>query len=163
LIALSGNKLSVEDLDSANGTFLNGKRIRDKQSVSPGDLLEVGPLTFSVQFQFSTPAETGKYEPKKQAGVAGDWIPLADTPASNAEGWVVVEAEEVADDRPVTQPMLSAEGVELEVVGEGDTDAPHAKKAADDKEEFDVILDDCEPLNLPPDADLRDIISKMDK
>src|SRR6516162_9247472 len=48
--------VTVEDLDSANGTFLNGKRIMGKQVVRPNDSLEVGPLTFLVQYELTSAA-----------------------------------------------------------------------------------------------------------
>src|SRR5579864_8454004 len=43
--------LMVEDLQSANGTFLNGVRVKDTQEVRPGDRLEVGPVTFLIKYQ----------------------------------------------------------------------------------------------------------------
>src|SRR5437870_8147434 len=35
--------LVVEDLDSANGTYLNGERVTKPRKVKPGDRLEIGP------------------------------------------------------------------------------------------------------------------------
>ena len=47
---LNQNKESVKirDLDSRNGTFLNGKRI-DETTVQAGDYIRIGPLTFLLQ------------------------------------------------------------------------------------------------------------------
>src|SRR5690242_15777867 len=45
--------VSVEDLESINGTFLNGVRVRDTQMVRPGDRLTVGPATFVVEYELS--------------------------------------------------------------------------------------------------------------
>jgi len=47
---LNQNKESVKirDLDSRNGTFLNGKRINET-TVQPGDYIRIGPLTFLLQ------------------------------------------------------------------------------------------------------------------
>src|SRR5882672_12601838 len=41
---------SVEDLASANGTFVNGKRLRLRRPLKPGDLLRVGSteMVFSL-------------------------------------------------------------------------------------------------------------------
>jgi pSer/pThr/pTyr-binding forkhead associated (FHA) protein len=47
--------LTVEDLESANGTYLNGQRIQEPRAVRPGDRLEVGPVIFVVKYQL-TPA-----------------------------------------------------------------------------------------------------------
>ena len=39
----------ISDLDSSNGTFVNGERITETQ-LAPGDKLRVGPLTCEIQF-----------------------------------------------------------------------------------------------------------------
>jgi pSer/pThr/pTyr-binding forkhead associated (FHA) protein len=41
--------LKIRDLRSSNGTFLNGQKIGDETEVKPGDNLQVGPLTFTIQ------------------------------------------------------------------------------------------------------------------
>jgi len=47
---LNQNKeaVKIRDLDSRNGTFLNGKRI-DEATVKAGDYIRIGPLTFLLQ------------------------------------------------------------------------------------------------------------------
>lgn len=42
------DELRVKDLGSANGTFVNGRRVRQSE-LSPGDLLSVGPVVFVVR------------------------------------------------------------------------------------------------------------------
>jgi hypothetical protein len=54
-LTLEEGLLHVEDLESANGTFLNGQRVRGKAIVRPGDQLGVGPITFVVEYEL-TPA-----------------------------------------------------------------------------------------------------------
>lgn len=44
----SDGALTVRDLGSHNGTYVNGERIQEV-SVRPGDYLKIGPLTFVVQ------------------------------------------------------------------------------------------------------------------
>jgi pSer/pThr/pTyr-binding forkhead associated (FHA) protein len=43
LIATAGGGLEVRDLDSTNGTFVNGKRIQTAQ-IEPGDRIQIGRL-----------------------------------------------------------------------------------------------------------------------
>jgi pSer/pThr/pTyr-binding forkhead associated (FHA) protein len=43
-----GGVLKIRDLDSRNGTHLNGKRI-DEAAIQPGDSIKIGPLTFVLQ------------------------------------------------------------------------------------------------------------------
>ena len=42
LIASNGKKVIVIDLNSTNGTFVNGKNIGPKQTLKDGDILELG-------------------------------------------------------------------------------------------------------------------------
>lgn len=48
IVFIEGDDYFLEDLDSANGTYLNGKRIHEPQKLSPHDRIEV----FDVGFQF---------------------------------------------------------------------------------------------------------------
>jgi pSer/pThr/pTyr-binding forkhead associated (FHA) protein len=48
-----GGLLFVEDLESVNGTFLNGESVRQRVVVRPGDHLEVGPVTFTVEYELT--------------------------------------------------------------------------------------------------------------
>jgi len=43
-----GTRLVVRDKASANGTLVNGKKVRE-QVLQPGDELQIGPLTFTVE------------------------------------------------------------------------------------------------------------------
>lgn len=47
-LAISGSTLTVRDMGSSNGTFVNGKRVAETE-LSAGDRLRVGPVTFLVQ------------------------------------------------------------------------------------------------------------------
>jgi pSer/pThr/pTyr-binding forkhead associated (FHA) protein len=50
LVSVREGTVMVEDLASVNGTFVNGKRVDGKQLLYPGDRLEVGPVTFLVEY-----------------------------------------------------------------------------------------------------------------
>lgn len=41
-------ELSIRDLDSSNGTFVNRERIKTRELL-PGDLISIGPVVFVVQ------------------------------------------------------------------------------------------------------------------
>jgi pSer/pThr/pTyr-binding forkhead associated (FHA) protein len=47
-IAVEKNVVTVKDLGSSNGTFINGKRIAEAP-LAAGDRLRLGPVTFVVQ------------------------------------------------------------------------------------------------------------------
>lgn len=46
---LDGGHLRLRDLDSRNGTFLNGDRVTDQADINPGDKIQIGPLNFIAQ------------------------------------------------------------------------------------------------------------------
>ncbi len=50
LLSIRAGAVTVEDLASVNGTLVNGRRISGRQLLYPGDRLEVGPVTFLVQY-----------------------------------------------------------------------------------------------------------------
>ena len=48
LIQKQANEYFLSDLGSANGTFVNGKRVRSKVTLRTGDQISIGPLHFLV-------------------------------------------------------------------------------------------------------------------
>jgi pSer/pThr/pTyr-binding forkhead associated (FHA) protein len=46
LTALAGGELEITDLESTNGTYVNGERIETARRLSPGDRLLVGRVEF---------------------------------------------------------------------------------------------------------------------
>ena len=57
-LSRQGGTVTVEDLDSANGTYLNGKRVA-RSEVGPGDLIVVGPFQLLIE---PVPAAPGAAE-----------------------------------------------------------------------------------------------------
>jgi len=97
----SGGSVIVEDLDSTNGTFVNGERIRGPIKVGPGDQVRVGRTTLEI-------------EPDQRADDTIVSLPLRpdEIPSSEARPSVEVSGESVD---------VSAESVD--VVAEEDDDA----------------------------------------
>ncbi len=71
---LNQNKeaVKIRDLDSRNGTFLNGKRI-EETTLQPGDYIRIGPLTFLLQIDGEpekiVPPKPKQAKPKSAAKV----------------------------------------------------------------------------------------------
>src|SRR5262249_62421099 len=63
LLSIHEGVLSVEDLDSVNGTRVNGRPVTAKQVLRSGDLLEIGPLRLVVDYE---PLQAGA--PRKTRG-----------------------------------------------------------------------------------------------
>lgn len=47
-LSRGGNQITVEDLGSTNGTFVNGQRISGAVAVKPGDIIGLGSYTFRL-------------------------------------------------------------------------------------------------------------------
>ncbi|MBM4104528.1 MAG: FHA domain-containing protein [Planctomycetes bacterium] len=60
-IDIDQNKLTVRDLHSKNGTYVNGQRVEEYR-LSPGDQLRLGSVTFVVQID-GIPAEIAGIKP----------------------------------------------------------------------------------------------------
>lgn len=83
-------ELTVRDLGSSNGTFVNGQRITDVTFLSPGDELRIGPLTLVAEYEIEAPAETPAPAPEQV---------IDDQPKTDALGSIssVVHYQENAD------------------------------------------------------------------
>jgi pSer/pThr/pTyr-binding forkhead associated (FHA) protein len=85
-VRLKGDQLEVEDLGSANGTFVNGSRIEDVVKVGGGAKIRVGRTEFEVRGVL--PTRSGKHDLTQAAA-----SPIADPEATRA--------------RPVLDPELT--------------------------------------------------------
>ena len=57
-VIVKGDEVEIEDLNSKNGTFVNGERIRQKKTVRPGDSIKIGNKECSLTLPGSS-RETG--------------------------------------------------------------------------------------------------------
>lgn len=58
------NASYIEDLDSTNGTLVNGKPIK-KHTVHPGDIIKIGNLHFTIEPGETVDSGAGIERPKK--------------------------------------------------------------------------------------------------
>lgn len=137
----------AEDLESVNGTFLNGKRIRDSEIVRPGDRLSLGAVTFIVEYRLTAEAQrrlTGEID-YEVVEADGDTQPVEDAPEPTA---ALVELEEIEEAplqsttslMPVIEPTSEVEAIDPEV----------------------PVLSDQEELHLPEGGELRDFLIELD-
>ena len=85
-ITVTDSEISIQDLNSRNGTFVNGERISRPHSLAMGDQLRVGPLEFLVTYL--RPVKAVVTQPKASdddmAGLIDDWLAEADADASDS-------------------------------------------------------------------------------
>jgi pSer/pThr/pTyr-binding forkhead associated (FHA) protein len=66
----NNESLKIRDLDSRNGTFINGKRINEETEAQAGDYITILPLTFLLQINGEpkkiAPPNWSKPAPKEQ-------------------------------------------------------------------------------------------------
>jgi pSer/pThr/pTyr-binding forkhead associated (FHA) protein len=60
-LLVADDSVKVKDLNSSNGTFVNGKRVTEVE-LNPGDRLQIGPVSFTVQID-GKPEDIQQLEP----------------------------------------------------------------------------------------------------
>jgi pSer/pThr/pTyr-binding forkhead associated (FHA) protein len=78
-----GDLLKVEDLGSANGTYLNGQRVQESL-LAPGDTVQVGPVVFVLQID-GVPADDELRPVIAESASAGAGGAAPDVHASNPD------------------------------------------------------------------------------
>jgi pSer/pThr/pTyr-binding forkhead associated (FHA) protein len=161
-LSVQDGYVTVEDLDSFNGTYLNGERVNGKRPVRPGDRLGVGPVTFLVEYELTQTALQALNQrfPSvvSQPVVEEEAQPVIlaepeDQPIGLAEPEEEPLAVDFLDDEPeeLAEPILLSEDEILEEV--------HPLQS----EEVAADFDDNAPWQLPNPDQLRDILKEMDK
>jgi pSer/pThr/pTyr-binding forkhead associated (FHA) protein len=161
-LSVQDDVLMAEDLDSANGTYVNGERIGGLVAVRPGDRLEIGPVTFEVKYSLSPKAVDYLLKQSRSGEV----------PVVDVEELTEVQdapVEEAVPDALVLDEVEEQETVQLEMVAE-ETPSPAAKDAdttapeiVDDEPVAAEIFEDRDRWQMPAGEDIRDILSKLDE
>ena len=77
IMSVRGNRVTIEDLHSANGTYVDGEQIDRATPIEDGRVVQIGDCLFRVS-ETPAPAQGGA-EPEAGAGdVAGDGVPAQD-------------------------------------------------------------------------------------
>jgi predicted component of type VI protein secretion system len=114
----SGGKLTIRDLGSSNGTYVNGKRVLGQQALTVGDEVTLGAVTLRVA-KLGQAAATGPAKASSPKPTAGDTAVVEAIPVSDEEEEFEMEFEQ------------SEPEVELDVIplADDDTVTPAAKPA----------------------------------
>jgi pSer/pThr/pTyr-binding forkhead associated (FHA) protein len=79
-LTVQGTKITVKDMGSSNGTYVNGKRVQQEQELAAGDRLQLGLVVFVVQVD-GKPAEVSpptREETVQRPTAAGSGAAAAD-------------------------------------------------------------------------------------
>jgi pSer/pThr/pTyr-binding forkhead associated (FHA) protein len=91
---LQDGVVTVQDLGSRNGTFVNGKQLTEPCQIKDRDLVQVGPLTFAVSIEG---ADVATVQPVASGvGVAS----LDEVGHAEIESWLVADSVSPTPDRP---------------------------------------------------------------
>jgi pSer/pThr/pTyr-binding forkhead associated (FHA) protein len=143
--------LTAEDMDSVNGTFLNGKRLTSVQTVHPGDKLDIGPVSFTVEYELSAKAR-GKMQPKEDPSELLEALTDGD----------IMDVEPVEDDLPELE-ILDAPPRPGRGPADPDLELEPTNQAADPLAPLEADFDfDAAPWQMPDGGDLRGLLDGMD-
>jgi len=163
--------VTVEDLDSVNGTFLNGRRIKRSELVRPGDQIDVGPVRFTIEYDLTQQAWDRLYGGQDDLEVLDG---LSD--GEEIEDMVILEGESTTD----FSANDDLEPLELELVDELEEERPPPKKTGKNQppapprkppskspnDDLDLIPPNFTfnsvPWDMPEGEDLRDLLSQME-
>lgn len=145
-LLLKDGLVTLEDLDSANGTFLNGRRVKAPETVHPGDAIEVGPVTFVIEYELTT-------EALRRLRRDDDDPPMVEAVEDDFADAEVVDADELPRIEPLADEELDIREDELLDVGPAD--------------EGDFVPDDFDveptPWQVPGGSQLRDLLSGLEE
>lgn len=135
-ISIEGDKLTVKDLASSNGTYVNNERI-NKSEVKAGDRLVIGPVVFTMQVD-GEPEEIQQIKTRGQllaeGSRAGEETPV------DLESEIAAGLGSGADDSGAGEMELAETAVNPARSGEetGDADPMSALEAISDEEDDDT-------------------------
>ena len=139
LVTFQDDLLAVEDLSSANGTFINGHRIAKREFLRPGDKLKIGPVTLLIQYQLSQAAIDRLLKEGEEEFVAAPLDEVEVVPeggGQDAEVELVLDADEDAplvmdeplDETPEGDPLEALRAIEEKSGGATTPPPPHTTK-----------------------------------
>ena len=141
-IRLQGSSVTIEDLKSVNGSFLNGVRVYGTEQVRPGDRLEIGPVTFLVEYQQTDKSDRPTPPRLPQAIPLPEALPAA-IPVPDGDFVEAIPLDEAAE-KPTVLP-------------------PHTAQGSDGADDVPLEFDQEEGWRLPEGKDLRDLLSSADE
>jgi pSer/pThr/pTyr-binding forkhead associated (FHA) protein len=152
-IRIANGYLTVQDLGSVNGTFVNGMRVVNQEVVRPGDHLEIGPVRFIVEYELTPDAldRLSQYSAPAFVEPIVGGEPILD----------VLEVKEAVEEIPVLEVVEEIPA--LEIVEEEDPLIPgDDMKLEVPSTGQEANGGDADQWYIPPADELRDILAELD-
>lgn len=109
LILVEGESVTVEDLKSRNGTYVNGERIPAKTTVKSGDIVRVGPLELKVSLPVPAGTPAGPVAPAAVDDVSR-WLMADDEPVGMFDTTQTIRVPDPpAQEAPAAEPVVGGE------------------------------------------------------
>ncbi len=148
---LNDGLVTIEDLGSVNGTFLNGQRVNQSEIVRPGDSVEVGPVRFVVEYELTPDALDRLHTIDSE-------VEQVDVLEGLADGEVIADEE-----LPVLQELEELEETSLPLIEQVEvkTDYEVTPEQVEELAALPVDFDfDAASWQMPEGGDLRDLMSE---
>jgi predicted component of type VI protein secretion system len=170
LLSFKNDLLSIQDLTSANGTFVNGRRITRREYLRPGDKFKVGPVTLLVQYQLTEAAVQGLLHDEQEIVVhpVDDFLQTPDS--GDAEIELVLDGDDNAPlvlDEPITldpvdDPLAALQAIEDKATAEPAPANPTkiARPPAPEPAPAQIDDSETETVQLPPPKRVK--LAKLD-
>jgi pSer/pThr/pTyr-binding forkhead associated (FHA) protein len=143
LLRVREDRLIVSDLDSSNGTLLNGRPVVGKQEAVPGDRIQIGPVTLEMR------------DPNRRRKSTASTSSSTDIPE------VAPALPEVLPAVQDVMPLKLARVASTEDVHVGELEQALGSNQETDEAEV-LPVDEADRLHLPEMKELRDILSGLD-
>lgn len=104
LLKIAGESLTVQDLGSRNGTWLNDVRIEKETRIGQGDILRIGPMLFRAEVRAPVPTGTDEVPVKEHSeDSVVNWLIEDDQKDSSGDSTIISKAPDTATiDKPPT-------------------------------------------------------------
>jgi len=122
---VDGEKLTLRDLKSTNGTFVNSQKLEGMTDLKDGDLVRVGPLVFAVHVEATKAVEVPPQDDDAMQWLMGDGS-ADDRPVEPSVGSTIMEMK-IANGDVSSQPTEEILRAEQETLSDAPIKVDQAK------------------------------------
>ena len=106
-VSVAGDTVTIEDLGSTNGTFVNGEKIEGAATLAPGDTVRIGTTTFALEAEAQAEPEP-EPEPERAPAIPEPAVTVAHEAAPAAPAPATPPAPEPAPAAPALTGTVGA-------------------------------------------------------